>query len=288
MERARQQQIQAIAQTLEAAGVLSAMWDAKQLVDHALPAGQPVTAEQTAVLAAWTTQRAKRIPLQHILGYTGFRLITVACAPGVFIPRPETEILVELVLTEVASQTAPRIVEPCTGTGAITASILAEREQVHLCATDSNAAAVALAQSNITRVIAGEAGVAKRSKNATADVYHGSLFDPIPPVWLGRTDVIVCNPPYLPRAAHRDLPAEVRDHDPYDALVGGDDGHELVSDIFSAATRWLRPDGMVAVEVDVTRGDDACDRALAAGLIAVRTHPDLTGAHRFVTARQAS
>lgn len=287
MEPSRPLSIDTIATTLAAAGVESAAWDARQLVAHALGGNTAPSAADLARLAALVEQRAQRVPLQLLLGDTGFRLITVACTPGVFIPRPETEVLVELVLAEAATLVAPRIIEPCTGTGAIAASLVAELDVATVCATDINHDAVELARHNIAQVVAGKAGVAQRPDTVTAQVLHGSLCEPVDPSWQANTDVIVCNPPYLPQAVHSELPPEVRVHDPYEALVGGVDGHELVSAVFNAAAAWLRPGGLVAVEIDATRSDDACARAHAAGLRAIETQPDLTGARRFVTARRA-
>jgi len=286
VDQSRQLLMNEIATTLAVAGVESGLWDARQLVAYALGGNRAPSVTDLERLSALVEQRAQRVPLQHLLGDTGFRLITVACTPGVFIPRPETEMLVELVLAEAATLATPRIIEPCTGTGAIAASLVAELEATTVYATDINQDAVALACSNIARVIAGDAGVAMRPDTVTAKVLHGSLCDPVDQSWYGRTDVIVCNPPYLPHVAHADLPPEVRIHDPYDALVGGVDGHEIVSAVFDAAAEWLRPGGLVAVEVDVTRRDDACARAHEAGLVDVETQPDLTGAQRFITARR--
>jgi release factor glutamine methyltransferase len=283
----RQQLMRLVVVKLAAAGVDSPDFDARQLVNATIPVGQPVTDAQLTQLDARVALRVARVPLQLVLGVTGFRLIDVLCAPGVFIPRPETEILVGLALTAMADMTAARVIEPCTGSGAISASLIAEHDHVEVCATDSNPAAVTLARTNIARVVAGTAGVPVRPASACATVLHGSLFDPVPQSFRGTTDVIVCNPPYLPETLFATLPREVREHDPVDALVGGPDGHELVGALFTAAPHWLRPGGMIAVEIDTLRCDDACDRATTAGLVQVETATDLTGARRFITARCA-
>ena len=286
MEPFANQQVHAIAARLAAAGVESALWDAKQLLAHVSGDNTELVEADLARLDALVTQRAARVPLQLLLGDTGFRYITVACVPGVFIPRPETEVLVELALGEAATLPHPLVIEPCTGTGAITASLLAELDAVTVYATDLNEAAVRVARHNIQHVIEGQAGVTKRPETVSGNVLHGSLYDPIDRALRGQIDVIVCNPPYLPDAVYDGLPPEVHDYDPYDALVGGVDGHEVVGEVFAAAAHWLKPGGFVAVEVDATRPDDACAKAHAAGLSHVQTHPDLTGARRFVSARR--
>lgn len=286
MERLRQFQISRVAALLEAAGVESALWDARQLVTHVLNSDVTATDADLVRLDELVEQRARRIPLQLLLGDTGFRLITVACAPGVFIPRPETERLVELVLAEAAGRKTPRIIEPCTGSGAIAASLVSELDSAFVYATDINETAVALARQNILRVMTGDAGVASRPNTIGAEVLHGSLCDPLDRALCGHIDVIVCNPPYLPWAVHQQLPTEVRDYDPHDALIGGIDGHEVVGAVFNTAAQWLMPGGLVALEVDATRHVDAGERAHAAGLIDVKTHADLTGELRFITARR--
>lgn len=274
-----------MAARLHAAGVESATWDARVLVDTAFPGNTPVDADGLATLDMLVAKRVTRVPLQLLVGHTGFRMIELICRPGVFIPRPETEILVGVVLDELATLAHPRVIEPCTGTGAIVASLLAERDTVDVFATDVNPDAVRLARDNIARVVSGDAGVPPRPDTAQATVAHGSLYDPVPDRFRGVTDVIVCNPPYLPHDTFADLPREVHDHDPYAALVGGTDGHELVDQLFRQAHMWLRSGGLIALEVDALRLDDACVRAEAAGLVAVDTVRDLTGTYRFVTAR---
>lgn len=281
MDEERAAQIARVTSVLHDAGVDSAQVDARLLVD----AVAPLDAAGRKRLDDLVAKRARRVPLQLLIGHTGFRLIDVACEPGVFIPRPETEILVGVVLDEIANTQHPRVIEPCTGTGVISASLLAEHDTVDVIATDVNAHAVTLARHNIAQVKAGNAGVPPRPDTAHVEVTCGSLFDPVPARFAGTTDVIVCNPPYLPRHVFADLPPEVHDHDPYEALVGGEDGHEIVVKLFVHAPMWLREGGLVAVEVDATRIDHACDAAKAAGFDAVDTVPDLTGTHRFVTAR---
>jgi len=286
MADSRQQHIDAIADQLAAAGVASPAWDAKTLVAYALPHERDVTAKDLQVLDELVKQRVARVPLQLLTKETGFRYLTLTCRPDVFIPRPETEVLVDLVLPELAGIAQPRVIEPCTGTGAIAASLAAELAAVAVVATDINPTAVALARHNMTRVMAGDAGVPKRPQHVDVSVCDGSLFEPVPKQWRGSTDVIVCNPPYLPPTVLSALPPEVVDHDPHEALIGGPDGHEIVAQVLFAATGWLKPGGLIALEIDATRTDDACQRAAAAGLVDVSTHTDLTGARRFITARR--
>lgn len=279
MDGEQSEQIAHITAVLADAGVESAAFDARMLV------GAASTTNADAQLDDWVAKRAMRVPLQLLIGHTGFRMIDVTCQPGVFIPRPETEILVGVVLDEIAEKQHPLVIEPCTGTGAISASLLAEHDTVEVVATDVNAKAVAVARHNMHQVKAGMAGVPPRPDTARAQVVCGSLFEPVPSRFARQTDVVVCNPPYLPEHMFATLPPEVHDHDPHAALVGGEDGHEIVSQIFSEAPMWLCQGGLVAVEVDATRIDHACELAQASGLHEVDTVPDLTGTHRFVIAR---
>jgi release factor glutamine methyltransferase len=154
-----------------------------------------------------------------------------------------------------------------------------------------SADAVALARRNVARVLAGEASPAVwcPRDGADAEVFDGHLLDPLGQLgpWVyGGIDVLVSNPPYLPAG---DLPAmapEVADHDPHAALFGGDDGHEVVHQLLDLATEWLRPGGVVILEIDDRRGAEVAAYAAAAGLVDGRVEQDLTGRDRILVARR--
>jgi release factor glutamine methyltransferase len=284
-------QLDRVTERLAAAGVPAAPVDARWLVAHVTgtdphrPGAPRLGPEELAALEPLVERRAAREPLQLVVGETAFRLLTLRCAPGVFVPRPETEVVAGLAVD--AARTAGRgavVVEPCTGTGAIACSLAAEVPGVRVVAGDLDSRAVALARDNAERLLRGDAG-ARAAPGATIEVRHGALLDPVPPSLRGRVDVLVANPPYLPARDRAHWEPEVAEHDPERALVGGTDGHEVVDALLRAAPRWLAPGGVVVVEIDERRGEDARRVAQEAGLGGVRLQTDLTGAVRALVAR---
>ena len=286
--------IDAVARRLTVAGVSSPEVDARWLVEHVVEvAGDPVGCG-AALLDGLVARRVRREPLQQIVGRTWFRRLEIGCAPGVFIPRPETEIVAGLAIDAALAvraddghgQRPRRIVEPCPGTGAIALSVGVEVPGVLVVASDINPAAVALASANLDRVRAGSAG-AVLAAGSSVEVVQADLLGGVDAAWRGEVDVLVANPPYLPSADRVGWAPEVADHDPDRALVGGDDGHEVVDALLAAAVGWLRPGGAVILEIDERRADDARRAARTLGLVDVVVHPDLTGADRAIVARRA-
>jgi release factor glutamine methyltransferase len=273
---------------LAAAGVASPRTDARWLVEHVLAvAGDPTAPAGAALLDELVARRAAREPLQLVLGTTAFRTVELVCRPGVFLPRPETEVLAGVAI-DAARQAgpAPVVAEPCTGTGAVACSLVAEVPGVRVIATDEDPAAVALATKNLRRVTEGRAGVPSAAPRTSWEVRQGDLLGPVDAALRGHLDVLVANPPYLPASDRGSWEVEVADHDPDGALVGGPDGHEVVDALLAAATTWLAPGGLVAIELDARRADDALRVAARAGLAATQLVPDLTGAPRVVVGRR--
>jgi release factor glutamine methyltransferase len=206
--------------------------------------------------------------VQHLTGDERFRGITLEVRPGVFVPRPETELLVEHALSEVGDREDPVVVDVGTGTGAIALAVKDERPDATVFATDLSAEAVELARANAARL-----GLA-------VTVLEGDLLEPLPVDLRGWVDAVVSNPPYVPAEDLQDLPAEVR-ADPVLALVGGIDVYERLG---TQASRWLRAGGVLAVEIDARLGDPVVC-ALSAAFAEVRVERDLTGRDRVVLAR---
>lgn len=213
-------------------------------------------------------QRCAGTPVQHLTGDQPFRGITLEVRPGVFVPRPETELLVEHALAEVGGREDAVVVDAGTGTGAIALAVKDERPDATVFATDLSPEAVELARANAARL-----GLA-------VTVLEGDLLEPLPAVLRGRVDVVVSNPPYVAAEDVEDLPAEVR-ADPVLALVGGIDVYERLGE---QASRWLRGGGVLAVEIGARLGDLVV-RALSAAFSEIRVEPDLTGRDRVVLAR---
>jgi release factor glutamine methyltransferase len=214
--------------------------------------------------------RCTGTPLQHLTGEQAFRRISLEVRPGVFVPRPETEVLVGVALAEIEALSSPVVVDVGTGTGAVALSVKYERPDATVFATDLSAEAVALARSNGSRL------------RLDVTVLEGDLLDPLPEGLVGRVDAVISNPPYIDRDVYDDLPAEVR-ADPELALLGG---VELVDRLATEAARWLRPGGLLALEIADTQGTEVV-RVLEGRFRDPRVEPDLTGRDRVLLGRRA-
>jgi release factor glutamine methyltransferase len=184
--------LEALTQRFARTGIAAARSDARWLVRHALglsaaqltlAASRPLTEAEVAAIRPLADRRAAREPLQLVLGGTNFRGHPLALRPGVFVPRPETELLVDLVLDGLPR--GATVVEPCTGSGAVACAIAVERPDVTVLATDVDGLAVEVATANAVAL------------QARVDVRTGWLLDPVPVTLCGRIAVLVANPPYL-------------------------------------------------------------------------------------------
>ena len=279
------------ARALRDAGVASPEVDARWLIEAAAGADprrapdQPLTDGAAELLAGFVARRCAREPLQLIVGTTAFRTLELRCRPGVFVPRPETEVLAGLAveLARAAQQDGadPVVVhEPCCGTGAVGLAVASEVDGAVVLLADRSEDAVALATENR------DASAARGELRSAVEVHHGRLLDAFVGSGHGLAHVIVANPPYLPTGDLDGLDPEVVDHDPHDALAGGPDGHELVDELLAQAARALRPGGAVLIEIDARRSEETLAVARRCGLADARAHEDLTGAPRFVLARR--
>jgi release factor glutamine methyltransferase len=214
-------------------------------------------------------QRCHGVPLQYLTGEQQFFELVLGVAPGVFVPRPETEVLVERAV-EVLPQGESVVIDVGTGTGAVALAIKRFRPRATVVATDRSPDAVRVARANASR------------HALQVEVLEGDLLAPVPELLRGEVDVVVSNPPYVTRAEYDSLPAEVR-AEPYEALVGGTDVHRrLVED----APTWLHPGGWLVMEVGAAQGADV--RALLEGRFdPVEVLPDLAGRDRVVRGRLA-
>jgi release factor glutamine methyltransferase len=215
-------------------------------------------------------RRCSGIPAQHLTGEQGFRRLVLTARPGVFIPRPETETVVDAALAAIAILEAPVVVDVGTGTGAIALSIALEHPGARVFATDVSPEAVALAREHAVRF-----GLA-------VDVRQGDLLAPVADELAAAADLIVSNPPYVEPSGVDALPTDVR-ADPALALAGGLD---VYARLFAQAADCLRPDGAVVVEIGDEQGEAVAAAMRAAGFVGVRVGPDLTGRDRFVEGRR--
>lgn len=270
--------IAAAAEQLSQAGIDSARIDAELLAAYAAGTERGRLALLDTPEAGFfdrfseaVTARAKRIPLQHITGRAAFGSTDLQVGPGVFVPRPETEALLEWALTQDLPPN-PVILDLCTGSGALAVALAGSLPGARVIAVDDDARALDYARCNA-------AGTA-------VEVLAGDVTDPglLPDLDAG-VDLVVANPPYIPDGAV--LEPEVAQHDPAHALYGGVDGMSVIRPIVARAARWLRPDGLLAVEHDDTTAPDTVAAFTRTGCFTdVTSHHDLTGRPRFVTARR--
>lgn len=222
---------------------------------------------------ALIARRVTREPLQHLTGVAHFRHVELMVGPGVFVPRPETELLAGWAVEQSRALTFPVVVDLCTGSGAVAMAIADEVPEASVHAVELDEAAHAWAARNL----AGSDVELRQGDMATA-------FDEL----AGSVDVITCNPPYIPLDAWESVAPEARDHDPPLALFSGADGLDAMRVLERRAAVLLRPGGVVGAEHADVQGESAPGVFAATGRwIEVRDHADLAGRPRYVTARLA-
>jgi release factor glutamine methyltransferase len=271
---------------LTEAGVASPRVDAELLAAHVLgvergrlpmvPLVDPPVVEAIGRLVA---QRAERIPLQHLTGWAAMDGITVGVGPGVFIPRPETELLLEQGLKAISGVAEPVVVDLCTGSAALALAVAHARPDAVVHAVELDGRALAWARQN--------AEMCAQSGDAPIRLYAGDVADPELLTDLdGTVDLVLCNPPYVPEGAV--VPPEVAGHDPHQAVFAGADGLTVIRSVVAAAARLLRPGGTVIVEHDESH-DESVPALFAARRVLgeVTEHNDLTGRPRFAVATRS-
>jgi release factor glutamine methyltransferase len=270
---------------LREAGVASPERDADLLLAHVLGVGlgrlplvDDLGGQEQEHYAALLARRAAREPLQHLTGTAAFRHVELAVGPGVFVPRPETELLAgwaveQAVLAGREGTRSPVVVDLCTGSGAIARAIADEVPDAEVHAVELDEGALAWAERNLA--------------GTGVDLRHGDLataFDDL----AGTVDVVVCNPPYIPLEAWESVAAEARDHDPHLALFSGQDGLDAIRVLEQRAALLLRPGGVVGSEHADVQGESAPAVFSASGRwLDVADHRDLAGRARYLTARLA-
>ena len=213
-------------------------------------------------------QRCHGVPLQYLTGEQQFFDLVLGVAPGVFVPRPETEVLVERTLDVVVAGKGT-VVDVGTGTGAIALAIKRFRPDVRVLATDMSDEAIAVAQANASR------------HGLEVEVLQGDLLSPLPPELRGSVDVVVSNPPYVTEEEYATLPDEVR-REPYEALVGGTDVHRRLA---ASSGEWLRAGGWLVMEIGETQASEVAS-SLEESFESVEVLPDLTGRDRVIRGRR--
>ncbi len=217
-------------------------------------------------------RRCTGVPVQYLTHEQAFRRLSLEVRPGVFIPRPETEIVVEHALETIADVVAPLVVDVGSGTGAIALAIKDERPDARVIATDRSWEAVALTSANAAR-----AGL-------RIHVVQGDLLDPMTPSNRGHLDLVVSNPPYLAAETRSSLAVEVLMEPPL-ALFGD---VELYARLFTQARIALCPGGAAVVEIEETRTEEVMAAAASKGFERISVMCDLAGRDRVVVGWSAA
>lgn len=243
-----------------------------------------VTSDEHALFTEMVSRRSAGEPLQYVLGRWGFRTLDLEVGPAALIPRPETEITVEVALREITAAARnlaapPVVVDLGTGSGAIALSIAFEAGPawpgMEVWATDVSAGALELARENHLRL---DPPVAVRFA-------AGSFYDALDESMKGSLCLVVSNPPYISENEFDLLDGEVREWEPRIALVAGPTGMEAVEAVVVSAGEWLRPEGSVVVEIAPHQAGRAAALARAAGFSDVDVVEDLTSRERVLVAR---
>ncbi|REF31823.1 peptide chain release factor N(5)-glutamine methyltransferase [Calidifontibacter indicus] len=272
--------LRAASDRLRHSGIHSADAEAHQLLEHAW--GRSGEQVRRAVLMGeelpddvgdrfdvLVDERARRVPLQHLTGRAHFRHLELEVGPGVFVPRPETELIVDLGLAHVPQ--GGTLVDLCTGAAPIPLAVKQERPDLRVHAVELTEHAFAWATRNAQRL------------GLDIDLVSAPAQDAFPEL-TGVVDVVLSNPPYIPDAMVPVDP-EVRDHDPAEALYGGSaDGLRIPLEVAARAFELLRPGGVLIMEHAETQGDSLPAALARAGWVDARDEPDLTGRPRFAVA----
>jgi len=256
--------------------------DAEHLLAHVLGISRmdlhnPITVENainaigdTTVIEEtfWTLldRRCAHEPLQYLTGVAYFRYLELQVGPGVLVPRPESELLVEAVLKNIEGREGEvSVVDLGAGSGALTLAIATEAPQTHLIAVEKDPAAVEWLRKNVSRI------------DETVRILELDVEDALDGV---KCDVVIANPPYIPDG--QTLPRDVAEHEPAVALFGGADGMEIPRRFINAAARLLKSGGFLAIEHHESQPIDIA-AAMISDFDEIQSHNDLVGRPRFTT-----
>ncbi len=291
MSKAVRPLLQQAASQLREVGVSSADQEARQLLAHAagveldrLPLLDDVEDAHAAYFQTLINKRVRRVPLQHLTGRAHFRYLELEVGPGVFVPRPETEVMTGWAIEQLRpmvyavargeSRHLPVVVELGTGSGAVAKSIAVELTGTRVHAVEISEEAAAYAARNLA--------------DTTVELYVQDMVGALPEL-NDSVDLVIANPPYIPLDAFESVVPEARDHDPPLALFSGDDGLDAIKIVAAEAARLLRPAGLLCIEHADVQGESAQQVLVQHGAFAgVRDHLDLAGRPRFVTAVRRS
>lgn len=277
-----------VREALAEAGIDNPAVDTELLVAHVLQEsrgrvqalamiGTELETETESRIRELGEERARRVPLQHLTGRAPFRGIELEVGPGVFVPRPETEVVAQFGIDALAAVPAPEpiAVDLCTGSGAIALALAAEVPTAHVWAIEKSAEAHAWATRNVAALGDGRVELVLGDVAEAAELLPGTL--------RGRVHLLISNPPYVPSGMVPRDP-EVRDHDPELALYSGEDGLDLIRVISRVGLEWVAPGGTLVLEHAESQGAAIRGILTADGWRAPSTHRDLTFRDRATVA----
>jgi release factor glutamine methyltransferase len=276
--------LQSARELLEISGLNDADREAELIVSHCLEIDRlhlfkedPDIPENILLqIYEYLRRRAAREPLQYILGYTEFHGLKIKVGPGVLIPRPETELLVEEAVKTVHAShfTSLRILDLCTGSGCIALALAREFPDAQVYGTDTSEVALTYARENAD---------GNRMQNVT--FLKGSLFDPLKNSDL-KFDVIISNPPYIKKDEIGNLEPEIRDWEPGEALDGGEDGLDYYKMLIPEAGNYLKENGYLVLEIGIGQSDEVKLMAEEAGFQDIIVIRDYSGIERILIAKK--
>jgi release factor glutamine methyltransferase len=280
-------QVAEAAQRLEAAGVESPRHDAEVLFALALGVSrgdlarcEPAGGEALARFERDVARRAARVPLQHLTGVAGFRYLELEVGPGVFIPRPETELMAGWAIDEARrladTGTSPVVVDLCAGAGPVALAVATEEPRSRVVSVEKSPEAHAYGARNAARLA------------PAVDVRLGDMASAADDL-AEHAHVVTANPPYVPMAAYESVAVEAREHDPGAALWSGPDGLGDIRVVIDVAARLLVDGGLALCEHADVQGEAAVTAFAADGRWRdIRDHRDLAGRDRFISARRVA
>ena len=274
--------IRAAERVLELAGCDTPRGDAQWIGAYALgmskaglfvDADRPFPSDKREHFELLVARRARREPLGYVVGTVNFRGLELEVGPGVLCPRPETETTAQRAVDRARERGRGTVVDVGTGSAAIALAVAAEVPAARVFATEPSAAARAWALRNLARTA------------LRVTLLPGEMLEPLHPALGGAVDVIVSNPPYLPDATWEDLQPEVHDHEPRDAVIGGEDGLDVVMALLEQAPRWLAVGGWIVMELDPSQTAKVAKLLSVIGYADVTVTVDMAGRERVVEGR---
>lgn len=234
--------------------------------------GAEIDEDSARAVLSLAARRARGEPLQYVIGVAPFRHLDLAVGPGVLVPRPETELVVERAMELLP--TGGSAVDVGTGSGAIALALKQERPDARVWATESSALALAWAERN------------RGTTGLDVELIRCDLLSGLPEELLGGIDVVVSNPPYVAPEERALLPRDVREHEPEEALIAPGNPLSVIERLAEKARPWLRDGGWLVSEIGETLGPRVAALLADLGYEEVSVRPDLAGRDRIASARQ--